>query len=204
MIYLSLDTNALLDMCFRVYPEQTFPKLWEMLDDLTLTTTIKFCACSSILEETRSKCAFFAFDENILDSFLTRFRVIIIDRDEVGSRILNIRTKLLAYPFAAGSAHATKDEPDVDLIATAQKYNTSGFVITGEIGFIGADWDAFNARARRKEQIKIPDICQFFLFNFSFINLEDFVAVPDEDGIKHLGSNHIVKIRNIIRIELFD
>ncbi|MCG5796332.1 DUF4411 family protein, partial [Acinetobacter baumannii] len=81
------------------------------------------------------------------------------DRDEVGSRILNIRTKLLAYPFAAGSAHATKDEPDVDLIATAQKYNTSGLVITGEIGFIGADWDAFNARARRKEQIKIPDIC---------------------------------------------
>ena len=86
-----------------------------MLDDLTLTTTIKFCACSSILEETRLKCAFFAFDENILDSFLTRFRVIIIDRDEVGSRILNIQTKLLAYPFAAGSAHATKDEPDVDL-----------------------------------------------------------------------------------------
>ncbi|WP_151775981.1 DUF4411 family protein [Acinetobacter colistiniresistens] len=159
MIYLSLDTNALLDICFRVYPEQTFPKLWEMLDGLILTTTIKFCACSSILEETRSKCAFFAFDESILDNFLTRFRVIIIDRDEVGSRILNIRTKLLAYPFAAGSAHATKDEPDVDLIATAQKYNTSGFVITGEIGFIGADWDAFNVRARRKEQIKIPDIC---------------------------------------------
>lgn len=103
MIYLSLDTNALLDICFRVYPEQTFPRLWEMLDDLTLTTTIKFCACSSILEETRSKCAFFAYDESILDNFLTRFRVIIIDRDEVGSRILNIRTKLLAYPFAADS-----------------------------------------------------------------------------------------------------
>ncbi|MGI3302972.1 hypothetical protein ACRVDH_14695 [Acinetobacter baumannii] len=105
MIYLSLDTNALLDICFRVYPEQTFPKLWEMLDDLTLTTTIKFCVCSSILEETRSKCGFFEFDENILDDFLTRFRVMIIDRDEVGSRILNIRTKLISYPFAANSNH---------------------------------------------------------------------------------------------------
>lgn len=159
MIYLSLDTNAILDLCYRVYPEQTFPGLWELLDDLTLTTTTKFCICSSILEETRSKCLVFEFDENILNDFLTRFRVIIIDRDEVGSSILNIRTKLLSYSFSATSAHAIKDEPDVDLIATAQKYNTSGFVITGEIGFIGADWDAFQARARRKEQIKIPDIC---------------------------------------------
>lgn len=159
MIYLSLDTNAILDLCYRVYPEQTFPGLWELLDDLTLTTTTKFCICSSILEETRSKCLVFEFDENILNDFITRFRVIIIDRDEVGSSILNIRKKLLDYSFAATSTHAIKDEPDVDLIATAQKYNTSGFVITGEIGFIGADWDTFKATARRKEQIKIPDIC---------------------------------------------
>ncbi|MFW6713691.1 DUF4411 family protein [Acinetobacter pittii] len=172
MIYLSLDTNALLDICFRVYPEQTFPKLWEMLDDLTLTTTIKFCVCSSILEETRSKCGFFEFDENILDDFLTRFRAMIIDRDEVGSRILNIRTKLISYPFAANSNHATKDEPDVDLIALAQKYNTNGFVITGEIGFIGADWEAFKSRARRKEQIKIPDICALLgVQSFSWLKL---------------------------------
>ncbi|WP_373358431.1 DUF4411 family protein [Acinetobacter lactucae] len=172
MIYLSLDTNALLDLCYRIYPEQTFPRLWEMLDELTLTTTIKFCVCSSILEETRSKCLAFEFDENILDGFLERFRVMIIDRDEIGSRILNIRAKLLSYPFAVTSAHATKDEPDVDLIATAQKYNTRGFVITGEIGFIGADWDAFKARARRRETIKIPDICALIgVTSYSWLNL---------------------------------
>lgn len=159
MIYLSLDTNAILDLCYRIYPEQTFPRLWEMLDDLVLTTTTKFCVCSSILEETRSKCLAFEFDESILDDFLNRFKVMIIDRDEVGGHIVNIRTKLLGFPFAAASHHATKNEPDVDLIATAQKYNTSGFVVTGEIGFIGEDWDAFNLKARRKEQIKIPDIC---------------------------------------------
>ena len=159
MIYLSLDTNAILDLCYRVYPEQTFPRLWEMLDELILTRAAKFCVCSSILEETRTKCSFFEFDESTLNDFLARFSVMMIDRDDVGNGILNIRTKLFDYPFAVTSVHATKDEPDVDLIATAQKYKTNGFVITGEIGFIGADWDAFSARARRKEQIKIPDIC---------------------------------------------
>ncbi|MFZ7791446.1 DUF4411 family protein [Acinetobacter lwoffii] len=172
MIYLSLDTNAILDFCFRAYPELTFPKLWELLEELTLTSTIKLCVCSSILEETRSKCLAFEYDENILDEFLIRFRVIVIDRDEVGSRILNIRAKLLSYAFAQTSAHATKDEPDVDLIATAQKYNANGHVITGEIGFIGADWDAFTAKARRKEQIKVPDICALINVNCSsWLNL---------------------------------
>ncbi|NWK82224.1 DUF4411 family protein [Acinetobacter sp. SwsAc4] len=157
MIYLSLDTNAILDLCFRVYPEQTFPKLWEMLDDLVLTTTIKFCVCSSVLDETQSKCLSFEFDETTLEDFLVRFKVNIIDRDEVGNNILSIRTKLLTYPFSATSPHATKDEPDVDLIATAQKYHTNGYVITGEIGFIGHQWETFNAR--RNQRIKIPDIC---------------------------------------------
>lgn len=172
MIYLSLDTNAILDFCYRIYPELTFPRLWEMMDELTLTTTIKFCICSSILDETRSKLETFAFDENILDEFLVRFRVTVIDRDDVGSSIINIRTKLLGYSFATTSAHATKDEPDVDLIATAQKYKTNGYVITGEIGFIGADWDAFTTKSRRKEQIKIPDICALINVNcYSWLNL---------------------------------
>lgn len=170
MMYLSLDTNAILDLCYRTYPELTFPKLWELLDDLILTTTIKFCVCSSVLEETRAKCLAFEFDENILDEFLIRFRVTTIDRDDVGNKILSIRTKLLAYPFAATSPHAIKDEPNVDLIATAQKYNMNGCVITGEIGFIGNNWDVFNAR--RNQRIKIPDICALMNVEaYSWLNL---------------------------------
>lgn len=170
MMYLSLDTNAILDICYRTYAELTFPKLWEFLDELILTTTIRFCVCSSVLEETKSKCLVFKFDENVLEDFLARFRVSIIDRDDVGNKILSIRTKLLAYQFSATSPHAIKDEPDVDLIATAQKYNTKGCVITGEIGFIGNNWDTFNAR--RNQRIKIPDICALMdVESYSWLNL---------------------------------
>lgn len=170
MMYLSLDTNAILDICYRTYPELTFPKLWELLDDLILTTTIKFCVCSSVLEETRAKCATFEFEENVLEDFLSRFRVAVIDRDDVGNKILSIRAKLLAYPFSATSPHALKDEPDVDLIATAQKYNSNGYVITGEIGFIGNKWDTLNAK--RNQRIKIPDICALMnVVSYSWLNL---------------------------------
>lgn len=157
MRYLSLDTNAILDFCYRIYPELTFPKLWELLDDLVIITAIKFCVCSSVLEETKSKCLAFKFEESILDDFLTRYRVMIIERDDVGNNILSIRTNLLNYPFSATSPHAISDEPDVDLIATAQKFNSKGCVITGEIGFIGPHWDTF--RAKRNQRIKVPDIC---------------------------------------------
>lgn len=157
MKYISLDTNAILDFCYRTYPEITFPKLWELVDSLVLCRTVKLCVCSSVLEETRDKADTFDFDQDILNAFLDRYFVQIIEKDDVGNEIINIRTMLIRYPFSATSDHATSDEPDVDLIATARHLGADSLVVTGEIGFIGNNWDTFVGH--RKTRIKIPDIC---------------------------------------------
>lgn len=157
MKYISLDTNAILDFCYRTYPEITFPKLWELVDSLVLSRTVKLCVCSSVLEETRDKANTFDFDQDILDSFLDRYFIQVIEKDDVGSEIIDIRKMLIKYPFSANSDHANSDEPDVDLIATAKHLGGNSLVITGEIGFIGHNWDKFVGN--RKTRIKIPDIC---------------------------------------------
>ncbi|MDS7931877.1 DUF4411 family protein [Acinetobacter sp. V102_4] len=157
MKYISLDTNAILDFCYRTYPEKTFPKLWELVDSLVLSRAIKLHVCSSVLEETTDKIETFEYDLEILNLFLERYFVQTIEKDDVGNHIIDIRKMLIKYPFSANSPHATSDEPDVDLIAIAKYLGANSIVITGEIGFIGNNWDNFIGN--RKTRIKIPDIC---------------------------------------------
>ncbi len=157
MKYISLDTNAILDFCYRTYPEKIFPKLWELVDSLVLSRAIKLYVCSSVLEETQDKIDTFEYDLDILHSFLERYFVQTIEKDDVGNEIIDIRQMLLKHSFSANSPHATSDEPDVDLIAIAKHLGDNSLVITGEIGFIGNNWDNFIGN--RKTRIKIPDIC---------------------------------------------
>ena len=62
---ISLDTNAVLDFCYRTYPEDVFPQLWGVLHSFKLANTVKFFICDSILSEIEQKISDYNYDEDI-------------------------------------------------------------------------------------------------------------------------------------------
>ncbi len=152
IIRISLDTNAVLDFCYRFYPKTLFNTLWSELDQYVQTKTVEFYITESVQAELAAKIQKYEFDVAVLNCFLDQFGVIEKKRDDFGDAILSIQTKLLKYEFSKKSKQVMSPHTDIDVIGLA--FKLGGLAITSEQG-LGVD---FNPNA--KVLIKIPNIAQ--------------------------------------------
>jgi Domain of unknown function (DUF4411) len=155
-IRISLDTNAVLDFCYRFYPKSIFNRLWSELDRFVETKTIEFYMSETVKAELIGKVTDYQFDQAELDYFLVQFNVIEWKRDEFGDAVLSIQNKLLKYEFSKKSKQATSPHADIDVISLASKLG--GLAITSEQGF-GTKFNP-NTNLHKDRGVKIPDVAK--------------------------------------------
>lgn len=156
MIKISLDTNAVLDLCYRVYPQDIFSNLWSELHTHCVSINFKFYMCDTIKAEIVEKIEMYSQDIAIFENFINDFKVTVIERDDVGSEIQTIRSTLIRYPYSQNSKWVTSEQADVDLIAVALNLGKIANVITGEYGLPNFDW----AKHTKGGNPKVPNACE--------------------------------------------
>lgn len=155
MIKISLDTNAVLDFCYRSHPEHVFPTLWQLLQSAVMAGQCRFYMCSTAYAEIVSQISAFNFDQTYFDTFTRILKVEVISRDDVGNQINAIRESLTQYDFARSSDYAVRDNVDVDVMATALMFK--GHVVTCEYANLAFNWKSYTGKPRTK--LKIPEVC---------------------------------------------
>lgn len=156
IIRISLDTNAVLDFCYRFYPKTLFNTLWSELDHYVQTRAIEFYMSESVKAELIGKIEHYEFDIADLQYFLDQFSVVEQKRDDFGDAILLIQSKLLKYEFSKKSKQATSPHADIDVISLASKL--SGLAITSEQGF-GTKFNP-SINVHKDRGVKIPDVAK--------------------------------------------
>lgn len=172
MLKISLDTNAVLDLCYRFYPEAIFTNLWSYLLIQMQQHQISFYLSSTNKDECLAKITDFIFDKNIFDEFINKLKVQVVARDDFGDSVIHIQKILRQHAHFAKSAHATKDQEDVDMIALAR--HIQGAALTSERGFGKASYEH-----RPQPRPKIPDICEV-----TNINCIDWVSFFKQLGMQ--------------------
>lgn len=159
MIKISLDTNAVLDLCYRNYPETIFEEIWTSLESSKLANQIKFYMCEAVLLEIEQKISDYEYDESVFRNFLERFSVYQMTPNDHSSSILNLKRKLLQYEASKASHHVNKNNyADLDVISLADHCGKDSWVITCEQRTPFFNWD----NKSHSRNMKIPNICEKF------------------------------------------
>ncbi|MFB6349448.1 DUF4411 family protein [Moraxella sp. ZJ142] len=148
-----LDTNSILDFCYRYYPQAMFGSLWESLDAAILANQIKFVIAQHIYTETTDKISYMGYDRTVFDAFLAAFRVQIIGGYDADLSAL--KADLMSITTAITAQRLSHLDNDLSSICVSRTHGCT--VITSEQGFNNDIATATNIR-----NLKIPDICRHF------------------------------------------
>lgn len=154
-----VDTNALLDICYRYYPTDSFTGLWDGLESAVMADQIHFIQSEHINKEVEGKLVQFDYPRNNYDDFMSRFKVVIIKNIDYAQALINLKGDLASnVPFITKKQGIFLDNLDEDLsnISVASVKNAK--VITSEQGF---NKDITNPELSKKTQLKIPDVCRY-------------------------------------------
>lgn len=94
-----LDTNAILDFCYRFYPQYIFNDLWESMDAAIIARQIKFVITKDIYTEVILQIKKADYDPSVFDNFKTKFCVQIIDDYDAELAQLKVRLMQIAKNF---------------------------------------------------------------------------------------------------------
>lgn len=161
MLKVSLDTNAIIDLCFRAYPEDIFTNLWHEIELMCHGNFIKFYLCESVNSEVLQQISNHELDGSIYNDFVQRFRVEIVSSDDFGGHTIFLKRELLKFPASQSSKHVTTDNyADLDIISLAKSLGNTT-VLTCEQKAPIFNWD----NKGHKFFLKVPNICEKFAVN---------------------------------------
>lgn len=148
-----LDTNAMLDLCYRVYPKHIFINLWEVLPRMVLLHQISFVVSCDIDAEVRNKITLFGYDMAVFDNFMTDCRIQVTD--EYQAQLAQLKADLAQSTSIPNPR--TLDRLNNDLSNVCVGLLQRAMVITSEQGF-----NRSLSQVTRVNELKIPDTCRHF------------------------------------------
>ena len=153
---ISLDTNAVLDFCYRFYGNKIFTKLWEDLEASVIAKQICFYITPSILEKIKIYIEQHELAEDNFNNFIDIYNVQFPKTDDFGSSTIALKTLLLNYKAAINSPHVKRDNyGDADIVSFAKSVGSDAVVLTSETIFKMLDWN----NPKHKDHIKVPNLC---------------------------------------------
>lgn len=159
MIRICIDTNAILDLCYRYYPNVKFAWIWDGLKICKSTGFIGFYICASVEDEVLEQISRFDYDESVYESFIDLFRPEIVDPDEHGQITSDLKIRLLNFPIAESSPHVKQDNyADLDIVSLGKHYKNEGYVLTSEQKTPNINW----SKANGHKGIKVPNLADLF------------------------------------------
>lgn len=155
----SLDTNAIIDFCYRSYPKSIFPSVWDQIHACISSGMLKFHECNSVHLEVEQQIANFQYDANIYVEFITDFRVLRMQPDIFANKTIEIKTRLLSLPALKKSSHVVRDNyADVDIVSLALHLKNDCLVLSSEQKNLN-----FNPKnPSNPNGLKVPNLCEIF------------------------------------------
>lgn len=154
---ISLDANAVLDLCYRFYGTQVFNGLWGNLKACVAASQISFFITPSIHEEVTSYIALHDLDISIFENFIDELRVQFPDTDDFGSFTQELKETLLGFRAAMKSPHVIRDNyGDSDIVSFAKFMGNNAIVLTSETRSKILNWQ----NPDHQRHIKVPNLCE--------------------------------------------
>lgn len=152
MIKYCIDTNAILDLCYRYYPPSIFKNVWNDLEASVLSRHIGFLISEHIYEEVKKKIILMEYDEAIFTQFMEDFNVCTIDKEDYKIDLIQIQAEL--SDITKLSSSISRNEDDLSNICVAKNENAT--VITAEQG------SQLKITDSSYKRLKIPDTCEHY------------------------------------------
>ena len=178
MIKVCLDTNAIIDICYRYYPKMVFEGIWNSLLAAVSGGMIKFVVSEDIYQEVYGRLLIFKnYSQEPLDYFFELFKVEIISKDRYGNELLSLQQQLIQdLPYFLNMKAEKRLKKVVhlnnDLSNVAAALLLKSYVLTSEQGF---------NKDISKEQVadlKIPDTCRYKgVMCYSWIELFNYLEI---------------------------
>lgn len=154
-----VDTNALLDICYRYYPNDSFAGLWDGLESAVIAGQVRFIQSEHINKEVEGKLTQFGYPRNNYDDFIRRLKVDVIRNSDYAQALISLKGDLASnVPFISKKQETFLDNLDEDLSNISVASIKNAKVITSEQGF---NKDITNPVLSKKTQLKIPDVCRY-------------------------------------------
>lgn len=103
MLRICVDTNAILDLCYRYYPCKKFPWIWDGLKVCKSSGSIGFFICASVEDEVIEQISRFGYEAVEYENFKDAFRPLVVNPDIHGQATSDFKNDLLACPIAIAS-----------------------------------------------------------------------------------------------------
>jgi|26BtaG_2_1085354.scaffolds.fasta_scaffold37302_2 hypothetical protein len=156
-----LDTNAVLDMCYRYYPRECFDSLWRQLESAVIAGQVSFIQSEDISKEIDRKIVQFEYSETNYTELISYLNIEVIKYNDYAEALNNLKGNLIAeVPFIGLKQSPTGFleglTEDLSNISLACIKNAK--VITSEQGF---NLDITSSTLSKKTPLKIPDVCTY-------------------------------------------
>lgn len=148
-----VDTNAILDLCYRYYPKTTFANVWQALEQAITARQIKLYISQHIYDEVQAKIIQFGYDKNTFDVFLGEFNITIIPLKEYEQQLAQLKADIVSANPKLIKGLSNKDQDLSNICAIMKK----GGVITSEQG-LNVKLNSPNFPTN----FKIPDVANYF------------------------------------------
>jgi|26BtaG_2_1085354.scaffolds.fasta_scaffold01067_7 hypothetical protein len=152
MIKYCVDTNAILDLCYRYYPPALFSELWERIESSILSRQITLVISQHIHDEVIERITLMDYDPQVFESFLSKFKVVTVAKTTYEIELAQLQAELL--DITPLSSSIAKNADDLSNICVA-KLN-SATIITAEQG------SQLSITDKSYNRLKIPDTCQHY------------------------------------------
>lgn len=147
-----VDTNAILDLCYRYYPKATFNHVWQALQQAVVARQIKLHITEHIYNEVQAKILQFNYDKVLFELFLDELNICIISFDEYEQELSELKADIASVNERLIKS-LSKNDNDLSNICIMKN---KGGVITAEQGSkISIDNPIY-------ERLKIPDVAKYF------------------------------------------
>lgn len=168
MIKYCIDTNAILDLCYRYYPSSIFSNIWDVLEGNVLSRQIKIIISQHIHEEVLGRVILMNYDKKILDDFLKKFKVDIISKEDYETDLAQLQAELL--DITSLNSSISKNADDLSNICVARK--ESATIITAE------QRSPLNITDKGYNRLKIPDTCRHYQLDCqNWVPLFEYIGV---------------------------
>lgn len=152
MIKYCVDTNAILDLCYRYYPPSLFSALWESIESSILSRQIALVISQHIHDEVIDRVTVMDYDPQVFEDFLIKFKVVTVTKATYDIELAQLQAELLDITSLRSSI--AKNADDLSNICVA-KLN-SATIITAEQG------SQLSITDKGYNRLKIPDTCKHY------------------------------------------
>nr|WP_313378955.1 DUF4411 family protein [Moraxella sp.] len=164
-----VDTNSILDLCYRYYPKSLFTPVWDSLQSAVIAGHVRFVITQHIHSEIYRKAQTMRFNTAKLDEFRDMLKVDTVSTDQYSNALSDILAEL---------TDLTDIKPET-LVKNSDDLSNICVALSMKATVITAEQSSGKAITQPDyKRLKIPDTCQYYQVDCgNWIPLFEFIGL---------------------------